>query len=166
MDIGSIQDLRAALVVALAAESFIASSEAAEQLHDACKLAQQRGLSADRIEPLRMLLSSHSTANDLHDAIATLDLLAAIEITAEAVREKLLKLPVVRLHPPEIECGGKVYQVSTNQALAFHTMRERYPDRVSLSAEVGHHPDRYIGRLPEELRQLIDTDQRGSRLSL
>jgi hypothetical protein len=75
-------------------------------------------------------------------------------------------LPVVQLEPPEITFGGKVFKVTGNQALAFQKMRDRHPDRVSLSKEVGHHPSRYIETLPDELKALVDTDARGSRLNL
>ena len=75
-------------------------------------------------------------------------------------------LPVVRWEsdPPEIEYNGKVFIVEHDHALAFKAMLEAQPDRVGLTKVLGPHPERKLKQLPGELRALIDTTNKGSRL--
>ncbi len=75
-------------------------------------------------------------------------------------------LPVVRLQPSEVEHNGKVFQVSPDVALAFRAMIEKHPDRVGLAAVIGAHPERKMAKLPAELKAIVNTSGKGSRLVL
>jgi hypothetical protein len=76
------------------------------------------------------------------------------------------RFPIVRLQPAEVEWAGKVHQVSPDLALAFYEMVENHPDRVGLTKLIGPHPERKLAKLPADLKAIVDTNGKGSRLKL
>ncbi len=87
------------------------------------------------------------------------------DAVAEPIGERE-RLPVVQLQPPEVEYNGKHFQVEPDQALAFQAMIENYPERVGLTTIIGAHPERKMEKLPSELKAIVDTSGKGSRLKL
>lgn len=82
------------------------------------------------------------------------------------------KLPVCvkRDNPAEplLVIGSTAYSVTPDCAAAFDAMVASYPERVGLSnAELlGAHPERKIAKWPEPVRSIVDTNGKGSRISL
>ena len=134
------------------------------------EVARKYGFDDDQTKPLlwfgRYILGESLSARDKQEILDLLDLLSLRLRVGEPPPDP--RLPVIK----ESSNGGMIIfndetyvDIDLEACDLLQELVEAYPSRIGLTTDDRPKPDRVIKKLPEKIRDLIDTNNKGSEIS-